>query len=94
MAGLLVDASVESNSGPFKMVFQEVRNDGLVSGEAPNLPAQNPGDEPPINSRVAPNSPPTSIETRLTELKQLHEKGLISTEIYLEKQRTILNELK
>ena len=31
-----------------------------------------------------------SVEARLTELKKLHDGGLINTEVYLERQRSLL----
>ncbi len=50
-----------------------------------------------VNARIEPASatpPPArqSMETKLRELKHLHDEGLVSDEVYIERQKAILSE--
>ncbi len=91
IVGLAVDAAVENNSGLFKLVIQDVRKT-FEAGKlrSPEPPATNIPASPKEALPTPSDKRPSPTEEKLAELKQLYDKGLISHDIYLEKQREIL----
>jgi len=90
VVGLSVDAALENNSGLFKLVIQDVQK-SLKAGNirSPEVSSTTIPVLPNGASPAQPTKPPT-VEEKLAELKQLYDKGLLSYEIYIERQREIL----
>ena len=62
--------------------------------KAPESAAQKPAAPPAATAEKAPEGAASSVEEQLRTLKRLHDQGLVSNEIYLERQRKILEGLK
>ena len=81
------------NGGTMKATLFSAKN---AAPPAPELVAKPVVAEPvkvaPLEA--APVKAPASIKDRLQMLKDLHDQGLISNEVYNEKQQKILDELK
>ncbi len=82
---LPVDANIEKDEGPFQFVFRNAQkpfNSSNVVEPSARKPVDNPTNQNPDSLNLQ--------ETKLNELKRLYDKGLISKEIYIERQREIL----
>jgi len=88
--GMAATASVGENSGSFKLVVQEAKKPTKVVSPAPLLPPAS--NVAPQTQEVSPvqTGEPANAEGKLTELKKLYDKGLLSKEIYIEKQREVM----
>ncbi len=63
-------------------------NEAADTSQAPSAtPAQSPATIP-----AKSGAPTQTVEAKLSELKKLHDDGLITTPIYLERQRIVLDE--
>jgi hypothetical protein len=96
--GMLID---HNNGSAYEYPnFIQVVMGGFVRVEPPP-PNNNPAEStvgtqavvaPTASLAATPSAVPTqSVEVRLTELKKLHDGGLITTQIYLERQRAVLD---
>lgn len=82
---LSVDANIEKDEGPFQLVFRNAQK------PSNGLNVVNPNDKKPIDNPTNKNPDNlNSQESKLNELKRLYDKGLISKEVYVERQRDIL----
>ncbi|CAN6133900.1 hypothetical protein MCETRH20_00913 [Methylophilaceae bacterium] len=79
-----LDAKVVDDSGWFRLIFREVKRISTISKQ----PIVEMEKSENLQSKQIENL--SLQETKLNELKRLYDKGLISKEIYIERQREIL----